>query len=432
LKRLAVDLGSNTGLKYRRPTLAAVNQSALSRLPELPPMAFCAMQTATVTPPTATAMKRILFVDDEPNVLAGLRNALRSQRRQWDMVFALGPEEALAQIAASSFDVVVSDMRMPRMDGAELLREIKLRQPKAVRVILTGQTEQESVLRSVFIAHMFLSKPCEPSLLKHVVDRACRLNAVLNSEELRAAAGRVETLPAAPRTYVELNRVLTKVDCSVRQVSQIIEHDVGLCAKILQLVNSAFFGLPRRVVSLDDAVTYLGTLTIKNLALALEAFSSAEGRCDLATPDLLALEDHSLLVGQVARQINTRDRIKAEEAFLAGLLHEVGCLVRLEGNSSSEKDAVDRALLGAYLLGLWGLPHPIIEAVAYHHDPRLVTHSTFDIVDAVYVAHHLVAEEKKTATTELDLDYLAAVGITKTDIDRMRAFAAQIAGARAA
>lgn len=387
-----------------------------------------ATSVTTPKPPTATAMKRVLFVDDEPNVLAGLRNALRPQRHQWDMVFALGPEEALAKIAESAFDVVVSDMRMPHMDGATLLGEIKRRQPKAVRMILTGQTEQESVMKSVFIAHMFLSKPCEPELLKRVVDRACSLNAILNSEELRAAAGRIDMLPAAPTTYVALNEALVRPNCSVNDVAKIIQQDVGLCAKILQLVNSAFFGLPRKIVSVNEAVTYLGTLTIKNLAMALEAFANGAGKCDLSNAQLIALQEHSLLAGHIAREIHTPDKGKSEEAFLAGVLHEVGWLVSVDANDAVEKSTVDRALLGAYLLGLWGLPHPITEPVAYHRTPQLIAHTTFEIVDAIYVSHHLAEEQMGTATAELDLDHLGRLGITKIDLDRMRETAARLAG----
>jgi HD-like signal output (HDOD) protein/CheY-like chemotaxis protein len=386
------------------------------------------MCIATPKPATTSTKKRILFVDDEPNVLAGLRNAFRPQRHQWDMVFALGPEEALAKIAESSFDVVVSDMRMPHMDGATLLREIKQRQPQAVRMILTGQTEQESVMKSVFIAHVFLSKPCEPDFLKRVVDRACSLNELLNSEQLCMAAGRVDMLPAAPKTYIELSEALRRPDCNTKEVAKIIERDVGLCAKILQLVNSAFFGLPRRVVSLEEAVTYLGTITIKNLTMAIEAFSTAKGTCDLSPIDLIALQDHSLLAGQIARSLDMGDKAKAEATFLAGVLHEVGWLVKVEGNEVTDKKTVDRALLGAYLLGLWGLPHPITEAVAYHRNPRLIDHSTFEIVDAIYIAHHLAAEVTGTPQAELDLDCLGRVGVTKNDLDRMRGIAARLAG----
>jgi len=379
---------------------------------------------------TANTLKRILFVDDDPNVLTGLRNVLRTKRREWDMVFAIGPDEALAKVAEGPFDVVVSDMRMPRMDGATLLAKIKQLQPQAVRMILSGQTELESVMKSVFIAHMFLSKPCDPALLQQVVDRACRLQAILNSDDLRASAGKVEMLPAAPKTYVALNEALMAPNSSVAVVARIIEHDVGLCAKLLQLVNSAFFGLPRRISSLGETVTYLGIVTIKNLALALETFSTAAGSSGLSEAALLALQNHSLLTGQIARQIEAKDAKKAEEAFLAGVLHEVGWLVKVkETPGQSPGSVVDRTLLGAYLLGLWGLPHPIMEAVAYHKEPRLLAHSAVELVDIIYVADHLASElgGNRTVEQKLDLDYLAGIGIDEAQLSGMRAAATKVA-----
>jgi len=375
-------------------------------------------------------LKRILFVDDDPNVLTGLRNVLRSRRREWDMVFAIGPEEALAKLAETSFDVVISDMRMPRMDGAALLTKVKQLQPRAVRMILSGQTELESVLKSVFIAHMFLSKPCDPDLLQRVVDRACRLQAILDSDELRATAGKVEMLPSAPKTYVALNEALMAPNCSVVAVVRIIERDVGLCAKLLQLVNSAFFGLPRKISSLAETVTYLGVSTIKNLALALETFSTAAGSSGLSEAALLALQNHSLLTGQLARQIEAKDAKKAEEAFLAGVLHEVGWLVKIKDKPGQSPGAlVDRTLLGAYLLGLWGLPHPIMEAVAYHKEPRLLAHSAFELVNVIYIADHLARELGARGPTEqkLDLAYLAGIGIDEAKLSEMHAVAEKIA-----
>jgi HD-like signal output (HDOD) protein len=379
------------------------------------------------------ALKRILFVDDDSNVLTGLRNVLRPKRREWDMVFALGPEEALAKVAESPFDVVVSDMRMPGMDGATLLARIKQLQPRAVRMILSGQTELESVMKSVFIAHMFLSKPCDPVFLQSVIDRACRLNAILNSEELRATVGKVALLPSAPQTYIALNEVLMVPTCTVAEVARIIERDVGLCAKLLQLVNSAFFGLPRKISTLGEAVTYLGTSTIKNLALAIEAFSAGAEASGLSNAALLALQAHSLLTGEIARQIDRGDKKKAEEAFLAGMLHEVGRLVKVSDPSGGDSTLpADRALLGAYLLGLWGLPHPIIEAVAYHREPHLLTHSTFELVDVIYIANYLANEIQghDSSPSGLDLGYLASIGIDSAQIAEMRALAKQAAHLR--
>lgn len=386
------------------------------------------MNTETEKKQLPVPPRRILFVDDDANVLAGLRNVLRPQRREWDMVFALGPEEALRKVESEAFDVVISDMRMPEMDGATLLTEIKRLQPKTVRMILTGQTEQESVLKSVFIAHMFLAKPCEPALLKRVVERACRLNDILNDGDLKAAAGKVEMLPGAPKTYVALNEALMSPNCSVTDVSSVIERDVGLCAKVLQLVNSAFFGLPRKISSLAEAVSYIGTATIKNLAMALEAFSSEAGSSGLTAAELDGLQHHSLLAGQIARRIEVPDKSRAEEAFLAGVLHEVGRLVPVDQRALDDQClTVDRPLLGGYLLGLWGLPHPIIEAVAYHREPRTLPHSEPELTDAIYIAHALAAEVGgEPNVPKLDLDYLGKLGIGASRIEGMRQLAGEL------
>jgi HD-like signal output (HDOD) protein/ActR/RegA family two-component response regulator len=376
---------------------------------------------------TAQPLKRILFVDDDANVLTGLRNVLRTKRREWDMVFAIGPEDALANLAKGSFDVVVSDMRMPRMDGATLLGKVKEIQPWAVRMILSGQTELESAMKSVFVAHTFLSKPCDPALLQSVVDRACRLNSILRSDELRATAGKVQMLPTAPKTYVALNGALAVPTCTVATIVQIIERDVGLSAKLLQLVNSAFLGLPKRISSLGDTVTYLGFATIKNLALALETFSAAAKISGLSEAKLAAIQDHSFLTGQIAQQIEASATKKVEGAFLAGVLHEVGCLLNVKQETD---EAIERELLGAYLLGLWGLPHAIMEAVAYHKKPHTVAHSAFELVDVIYIADHLATEARDGVADEqtLDIEYLAGIGVDGTQLARMREMAEKIAG----
>ncbi len=248
----------------------------------------------------------------------------------------------------------------------------------------------------------------------------------MNSEDLRVAAGQVDMLPSAPRTYVALNEALTRPNCSAGDLAKIIEGDVGLCAKILQLVNSAFFGLPRRIGSLTEAITYIGTQTIKTLALALEAFSGSTRHGALSASELLSLQKHSVLAGQIARRIRAQDKNKAEEAFLAGVLHEVGRLIQVPARPAGERP-FDRALLGAYLLGLWGLPHPIMEAVAYHREPRLLAHVEFELVDAVHIAHHLAAELLGTSREpDIDLDHLATVGVSSEQFEQLRAIAREM------
>ncbi|MFZ5757653.1 MAG: response regulator, partial [Pseudomonadota bacterium] len=170
----------------------------------------------------APARKRILFVDDEQHVLDGLQNLLRKQRRQWDMVFVSSGEAALEELGRNPFDVVVSDMRMPRMDGATLLRKVKENHPSAARIVLSGHAERDAVLKALPVAHQYLSKPCDPELIRVVIERACALQSLLSSDTIRALIGGMEKLPSVPQTYWELTRALTDPDIGVPEIARIV------------------------------------------------------------------------------------------------------------------------------------------------------------------------------------------------------------------
>jgi putative nucleotidyltransferase with HDIG domain len=322
--------------------------------------------------------------------------------------------------------VVVSDMRMPRLDGTALLMKVKQLQPRAVRIVLSGQTEPESAMKAVFVAHRFLAKPCDPQLLRNVIDRACHLNEMLASSELRAAVGQIGALPPVPGTYLALCQVLARPSAAMKDLLPVIEGDIGLCAKVLQVVNSAFFGLPRRISSLLEAVNYLGTSTIKNLAVAVEALRGDSLRGDISP---LELQRHSLLTAQMARRMMAADPVRADQAFLAGILHDIGRLLLPRGGASA---GMDHALLGAYLLDLWGLPQAVVEAVAHHSRPAELEHLGFDVVDAVYVADRLAATEIGNCDeAPLDLTYLAERGVPPGRLEEWRTLAQKMAGATA-
>lgn len=362
------------------------------------------------------ARKRILFVDDERDVLEGLRAVLRQQRREWDMTFAAGGQAALEEIGRSTFDVVVTDMRMPVIDGAELLRQVKARQPGAVRIVLSGQTDSETAMKTVFTAHQFLSKPCDVEALRAVVRRACALNDIVSREDLRLMAGDVSQLPAAPATYSTLTRALSNPTCSVGELAAIVERDSALCAKVLQVVNSAFFGLPRCVSSIAQATSYLGTLTLRNLALAMEAVAASKTAGSwLQRPDLEAFQVNALFVGLLGRHWFAGDRRRADEAFVAGMLRDMGYLVLAGRGMLDAATANCHAQLSAYLLGLWGIPHGVLEAVAFHERPEEIEHEQLAVVDVVHVADHLAAELApspfQNAQLELDEQRLDRLGI---------------------
>lgn len=375
------------------------------------------------TLPVAAKRKRILFVDDDRDILDGLRAVLRQQRREWDVAFALGGAEAIDELHRSVFDVVVTDMRMPIMDGAELLGHVKALQPRAVRIVLSGQTDSETAMKTVFTAHQFLSKPCEIDNLRSVVRRACALNDIVCSEEVKALAGDVSQLPAAPGTYNALTRALSNPTCSVSELGAIIERDSALCAKVLQVVNSAFFGLPRRVSSVTQATSYLGTLTLKNLTLAMESVAATKcAQSKLTSADLRAFQLNSLFAGLLGRQWYAGDRRRADEAFVAGMLRDMGHLVLAARGGGDAEDS--HAALSAYLLGLWGIPHGVLEPVAFHERPESIEHQSLEVTDIVHLADRLAAELAPSpfppTTRELDVERLVRLGLEPERLAALR------------
>jgi HD-like signal output (HDOD) protein len=393
-------------------------------------------------------MKRILFVDDEVNVLDGLRDLLRKQRKQWDMVFALGGQAALDELKREPFDVVVSDMRMPIIDGAALLTQVRELYPATARIILSGHAERESVVRALPVAHQFLSKPCDGNLLRVVVDRACELQRLLQDEGIRRVIGKLDKLPSVPTTYWELTRAVARSDAPIEDLTSIVERDPAMATKLLQLVNSAFFGLPREISSVAQAVSYLGTELLRSLALTAHAFGTMPIH-DVTGFSIERLQTHSLLAARLCKTA-VPDPRRAGEVFTAALVHDIGKLilalgmpekfaevVREHARTRLPYHLVEREILGvthaevgAYLLGVWGLPIPIVEAVAYHHTPGLVAEGNVDILAWVHLAEAVVEEVShpngaERAEDKLDLGFVERAGLTAR-LEHLRSIAREL------
>lgn len=379
----------------------------------------------------------ILFVDDEALVLQGLQRMLRPMRHEWDMEFVTSGAAALERLGLAAFDVVVADMRMPGMNGAELLNEVMKRHPQTVRLILSGHADEELIMKCVGITHQYLSKPCDPEALKAAVNRAFSVGVSLNNPRLKELVCNVDRLPSVPALYMEMVAQLQNPDVDLSDVAATIAKDIAMTAKILKLVNSAYFGLRREVTSSDEAVAYLGVNTLKTLVLGIHVFSQFEGKKDGGF-SLDRLWAHSLQVAVLAKQISQTENPSlalAEEAFVAGMLHDAGQLV-LTANLGPQYEAViqkaraeqtplevaeaavlgtDHAEIGGYLLGLWGLPVPVVEAIALHHTPRRQRVPTFNALTAVHVAEALcepaAGPETAPPSAQADPEYLAALGL---------------------
>jgi HD-like signal output (HDOD) protein/CheY-like chemotaxis protein len=377
-------------------------------------------------------MMRLLFVDDEPRVLQGLKQSLRGKREVWEVVLAGGGAAALEEIERERFDAVISDMRMPGIDGAELLRRVKLSQPHALRIMLSGQMDESAAVRAAATAHRFLTKPCDSETLVAMLSQALNLRAQLKSPKIYECIGGMSGLPSLPKSCFALNRVLEDEKVALCDVARIVEHDVGMSAKMLQLVNSAFFGLSRRIANVDEAVRNLGLNAIRSLVLAQALFQELSGG-EVAL--FRAEEARSLLAAQFAHRF-ALELPAHDVGVTAAMLHNVGRLAliaRLPAEQRANADfarthdstaeegerarlGVTHAEIGAYLLGLWGLPAEVIEAVSSHHSP-LETRSTLDPGAVVHIAEVLSGEALglgQHGTTTLSEEALRRLGAADT------------------
>lgn len=380
--------------------------------------------------------KRILFVDDEPMVLQGLQRSLRGMRTEWEMEFAASGREALETMSRSRFDVVITDMRMPGMDGAQLLDQVKKKFPQTVRFVLSGQSDRDTILRSVGPTHQFLAKPCDIDDLKQKLTHAFALRELLANPRLKEVVCRLDTIPSLPTLYVAITNALQAPEASITEVGNIVAQDMGMCMKVLQLVNSAFFGLPGQISNPRQAAALIGIDNIKALVLSVHVFSQFES----GTQDISYLWKHCLATAVSAKaiaRIQSADRRIEDECFTAGLLHDVGKLIlssvyKDEWQGIAKRAAAENvpsltvehsvfgcthAGVGAYLLGLWGLPDPIVEAAAWHHQPAEAGPKDFSALIAVHAANyfdhqrHAYAEPNDKPT--LDTALLDKLGLTE-------------------
>ena len=389
-------------------------------------------------------MQRILFVEDN-EILRQLYGAMLPQHSgQWETALAADGEAALSLLTRQSFDVVVTDFHMPGINGVELVRRVRKLYPQMSRIIISGVDNQKIVADALGDTHQFLAKPFDAKTLKATLGRIHALDGYLSDDKLRALVGRLGTLPSFPAVYLELMKLMNTSTTAIDDLARVIMQDPSLTAKVFQVVNSAAMGLPRRVHSAAEAVLQLGMNTVRSLALSAHVFDRFEKQTVRGFSARL-LWQHLMATATLARKIMELEggsETDIEDAYTAGLLHDIGKLMLADNVPKEFQQAMTLAQtqkiplhaaeqeifsathagIAAYLLGLWGLSAPIVEAVALHHTPERSELLEPSPLTAVHAANALLSG----GTTPLNVDYLETIGMA----DHMEAWQ-QLAGVAA-
>ncbi len=334
---------------------------------------------------------RVLFVDDEQSVLDTMRRLLMVEKVDWQCEFSPSAAMALRLFEDKPYDVVISDLRMPYMDGARLLHEIQRRWPQTLRVVCSGHMESTSMLTSVKSAHRYLVKPCKGSQVADVVNNLAKMRFLLKKEPMRKLVNSMDNIPVLPDVYGRVMAEVRKDEPSLKRIGGIIAEDVAMSAAILRLVNSPFFGLRNEIRHPEQAVPLLGLDIIRSSLLFNHLFTTLDISC-CPEFDMSALWTHCLKTARIARCIAEYEGLAVEmveQCFAAGMLHDMGKLVLVTNfpdvyaailgrckadnitvyDCEMDRFGVAHGEVGAYLLGLWGMPEYQIRALACHHAP---------------------------------------------------------------
>lgn len=389
---------------------------------------------------------RLLLVDDDPQIRRSIERFMRTMEKDWTIVTAGSTDEAIQALSRQAMDVVISDLDLgcPGMNGVELLNYVQEQHPETVRFVLSGESGRDLMVRTVALAHLFLSKPFDSQELRTSLKRALGLRGILDNPAARALVGVSNRLPSPPRVFREVVSLLSEKRSSVEQVARIIETDIALSAQLIRLVSSAYFGLPQRIRSVQGAIAFLGFQTIKTLVLSLAILQDfAPGR-KIPGFDLTELSRNAMLTACIAREIAGKPAV-GEDAFAAAMLRDCGRLLLAQREPAKYSDVIQRcrtdnrplhvletamlgvshAEIGAYLLGVWGLPEPVIEAVARHHLPQSTVATRLDAALAVNIAEKLaldpdvIAAESTEDPAAIDMAHLRELGLA-TELPRWR------------
>lgn len=364
-------------------------------------------------------LKNIAFIDDDCRILDGIKRMLRRERTRWDMSFFESVDRFFEEHGKKTFDIVVSDIRMPKTNGVELLQKVKNLSPATIRIALSGFAQEELLLESLQVSHQFIAKPAESDEIIRAIDLSLSVEQLINVAGLKSAVGSIDSLPTLPVVYSKIMQVLATEGCTFREVGAIVAEDVALSTNVIRIVNSAYFGLRRHIESVEQAASILGMDTIKNLTLSGSVFK-AFSNDKVDTRSIGALNHLALRRSRLMRkftdaaQLSGRTKDHCQVAALMSVLGELICLAFPDALASKKTGSIEHPTIGAYALSIWGMPQAVVAAVMWQSDPG---DSQYDEISPIAVLHAVVGMQldydSRGVTDEgnerINFDYLETV-----------------------
>lgn len=379
-------------------------------------------------------MKTILFVDDENLILSALKKVFDDD--QYKYVYLNDGHDALDYMAQNHVDLLCSDIMMPNMGGADLLRRVKEKYPKIIRMALTslGHTQHVKKLTLENLAQLFMFKPWDDTELKMNIYKVLNMQSALYSAEMMNMLQGLESLPTLPDIYDRLS-LMMKEDYPIDDIAGLIEKDQSITSVILRVANSAFYG--RKTGNINQAIMNIGLNNLKSIVLANTVFQ------DLAedTGMLLEMWRHAANSNKLVTAIYSELLGKPLPSLFGcvGLLHDIGKVVLYHNYdeyrsllkvSSDEvrsllelehdEFGVTHQDLGAYLLNLWDLPFAYVEVALYHHRPMDHRIINKELVGVSHLAHYYSCKEiENDKSNVLDEKVFPLLKIEKEDLESM-------------
>jgi HD-like signal output (HDOD) protein len=383
--------------------------------------------------------KSILFVDDERNILKSLNKAF--ENTDYEVIFAEGGEEAIEILGQRPVNLIITDVKMPNMDGFELLQKVKRSYPLVLRVALSGYSDNKRVFDALDnnLVKIYMLKPWNSKDLLATIDRLFHLEETFEDKKLLQLINELSELPTVPSLYSTLVHLVEK-DAPIEQIANVIEEDQSIASRILKVANSAFYAA--KTGSVHQAIMYIGLTNVKNIILTNAVFSNF--MADKAKMDMVWR--HVNVTNKLINEIYKLclDKKMPNTFASSGLLHDIGKVVimhhlgdrydeitmALEENSeiqlSDEEKrilGVDHQKVGGYLLNWWGIPLPIVEASMYHHDPLDSNIMNTELVGVVHIANHyayeIVKKEGDKQSAKLNEGIFEKLGIDKCFVENI-------------